>query len=92
MSVETQAAELAFRGYRRVSNKYGIVARIDRSDWREVLNKQLRRDTLEVPGVCWEDHYRRTYSRDTLPLIKEAYRLIPSSCHDYTGFIDDIPF
>ena len=92
MSAQTHAAELAFRGYRRVSNKYGTVARIDCANWRRELNNRLRRDTSKNPGICWEDHYRRCYSQDKLDVGRETARLVPTSSHDYIGFIDDIPF
>ena len=91
MSVETHAAELTSRGYRRISNKYGRIARIDRSDWRKQLDHRLRFASESVQA-CWEDHYRRMYTTDKQDVDPEIARLVPSSCQDYTGFIDDIPF
>ncbi len=85
------AEELIVRGYRRVSNKYGIVARVDRSDWWEALEKYFGRNMpIRTPNEIahWADYYRRTLSKDTLELGPEKARSIPSSSWDSTGFIE----
>lgn len=42
-----RAEELARRGYRRISSKYGLVARVDRPDWIMVLAAHLHRSPAE---------------------------------------------
>lgn len=65
------AKELMDQGYRKVSNAYCRVARIDREDWLDVLAKHLRcsrADFYNVDGSGigdrWRDHYVRVYSKD----------------------------
>lgn len=82
-------------GYRRVSNKYGIVARIDREDFVQVLARSLRRAPADfyVPGGTdrvagnWCDYYRRVHSKDRIELPREVARRVPPSGHDSTGFV-----
>lgn len=81
-------------GYRRVSNRYRLVARIDRPDWIDILARDLLRSPAEfyVPGAkepagMWADHYRRCFSRDTLTLDPDVFYQIPTSCHDPVGFV-----
>ena len=58
-------------GYRKTSNAYCIVNRIDRDDWLEVLAECMKcsvanfykRDGSGVPDG-WRDHYIRCYSKD----------------------------
>ncbi len=46
-------------GYYTINNKKGIIARIDRKDWKELLKS----DNVSIESA---DHYRRVYSRDQL--------------------------
>lgn len=85
---------LIAQGYRRTSNKYGMVSRIDRPDWIEVLAKELHRAPADfyVPGEpepsgSWCDYYRRCLSKDTITLHVEVARQIPTSSHDPVGYI-----
>lgn len=77
-------------GYKRVSNAYGEISRIDREDWIEVLARAMpgscKADFLVVsgpntgkPSERWADHYRRVHSKDTLTVSKEDIRLFPGS-------------
>lgn len=75
--VEDKTAEsLIDKGYRRVSNKYRHVSRIDRSDWLEYLHK------LGLAGTkgSLADHYRRVYSKDIIIVPLHIFKFIPSSC------------
>ena len=92
------------RGYRRVSNKYRMVARIDREDWREFLAHALRRTVAELCLISkeggawtvgsdvtsmWRDHYRRCYSKDTIELLHpDVFRLVPHSGWDDCGYVE----
>lgn len=85
------------KGYRRVSNKYGHVARIDRPDWVEVLIRHLGITTIEnekiirdqIGNGSWEDHYRRVCSTDVLILPLEDAKKIPTSGWDKIGYVED---
>ncbi len=75
------AGNLHNQGYRRTSNKYKIVSRIDRDDWLDVLAKSMnctRADfyKLDGSGVAdnWKDHYIRCYSKDKLTVSELVYR------------------
>lgn len=84
--------ELVSAGYRRTSNKYGLVSRIDRPDWVEVLADHLGRSPAElyVRG-CWADYYRRVLSNDTLELGPVEGRKVPTSNWDTTGYCEKEP-
>lgn len=78
------AVELAAMGYRRVSNKYLTVSRVDRPDWKYVLAK------THVQGLSWvaalghdaPDMYRRCVSKDKLTVPEEVFRKVPGSGWD----------
>lgn len=89
--------QLAARGYRRVSNRYGTLARVDRSDWLEVLAKNLGRSVAELydpqtkqPAAHWCDFYRRSHlCNDRIDVEPPALaQLVPSSGGDAVGFVD----
>lgn len=74
------AGELTRLGYRKVSNKYKLVARIDRDDWMDILAKQLnccRADFYKLDGSgisdTWKDHYVRVHSEDRLTVSQAVY-------------------
>lgn len=76
---------LTLDGYRRVSNAYCIVARIDREDWLDVLADTMfcsRADFYCKHGGgiqdSWRDHYIRTYSKDKLTVSPDIYRKMKS--------------
>ena len=84
------------QGYRKISNKHRIVARIDREDWVHVLAKSMRRavaDFYEPNGQVsshWADHYRRCHSSDKLTLGDAFFKLMRGSSGDSTGFCPKI--
>lgn len=67
----TVAGDLLEKGYRRTSNAFCTVARIDREDWLDVLATALgcavadfyNKDGTGV-GDRWRDMYVRKYSAD----------------------------
>jgi hypothetical protein len=87
-------------GYRRTSNAFGIVSRIDREDWKEHMAIRHSPWSLEE-GMEWikclgessaEDHYRRCYSKDNIEFGKRlAYKVkhIESSNGAPTGYIKE---
>jgi hypothetical protein len=84
------AEELVARGYRRVSNKYGIVARVDREDWWEALEKHFQQNMPirnDAETGKWADYYRRGLSKDTLEVGPDIARFVPTSSWDSVGFI-----
>lgn len=77
------AGDLHEQGYRRVSNKHKLVARIDRKDWLDVLAKEMhcsRADFYNLNGSgisdSWRDHYVRVYSKDQITVSPEIYKLM----------------
>jgi len=95
--VDTDA--LIKKGYRRVSNKFGHVARIDRPDWREHMAERNAPWDPKGQGMEWvrllektpgsaEDHYRRCYSKDVLVLSPGQAKRVPPSAHDPAGYIE----
>ena len=62
----TWAYDLTEKGYRRTSNAYCTVARVDRADWLEVLAKERRcsvADFYNVDGSGVGDQHRDYYVR-----------------------------
>lgn len=94
------AEDLIRRGYRRVSNKYRIVSRIDRPDWREFMAKEHAPWDPQGDGMGWvfllgrqagsaEDHYRSVYSKDNIENIpNEIFKQIPGSGYDPVGYVN----
>lgn len=90
----TEEERLTARGYRRTSRSYGMVSRIDRSDWIDVLAERLLRTCDEMrkmiheqPGQ-WEDFYRRVISKDTVTLDPPRRALkVPPSRSDPAGYV-----
>lgn len=84
---------LIAHGYRRTSRRHGLISRIDRADWLDVLAEHLNVSRQELdkrvrgfPGM-WEDFYRRVLSKDTITLQIAAALEIPTSERDPAGFI-----
>lgn len=77
------ANELMEMGYRRTSNAYCSVARIDRDDWLDLLATKMRccvadfynKDGSGVGGH-WKDHYVRMYSNDKQTVSPSIIRKI----------------
>lgn len=93
---DLSAEQLIARGYRRTSNKYRIVSRIDRPDWIAVLAEEMRRAPADfyVPGEPdpagnWCDYYRRVLSKDKIEGVPhEVFCRIPSSDWDSAGYVE----
>lgn len=79
---------LISQGYRRISNKHGIISRIDREDWVEYLLKKTNNDEkwIKAVGETLEDFYRRVYSKDKITIGNQAKK-IPSSDFCTIGFL-----
>lgn len=91
-------AEAHAQGYRRVSNRYNLVARIDRPDWLQFMAKSLHRAPADfyVPGEehpagNWCDYYRRVHSKDTLTLPRDEYLKVGGSSGDPIGYVERLP-
>jgi hypothetical protein len=76
--------ELIQLGYRRVSNAYCEVARIDREDWLDFMAEEIRCCVADFynkdgSGVAnnWKDHYIRCFSNDVLCVGPSKIRQIP---------------
>jgi hypothetical protein len=77
------AHDLMKKGYRRISNAYCRISRIDREDWVDVMAKERhcsRADFYNVNGSGIGDHHRdfyiRTYSEDKLIVHPKIFRKI----------------
>lgn len=89
------AKMLTDMGYRKVSNRHLMVARIDHPDWVEHLANKMRlapadfvvRDGSGQISADWCDHYRRCYSEDEATVSNRVFRLMKSSGNDKCGFI-----
>jgi hypothetical protein len=86
--------ELVSAGYCRTSNRFGLVSRIDRADWKEYMAKRHSPWSKE-DGLRWvaalghagaEDHYRRIYSTDTVTVGQALGKHFPASSSTVTGF------
>lgn len=73
LTAMTVAYQLMKLGYRKTSNAYCMVSRIDRDDWVRVLAEQRRCSeahfyNVDGSGICdrHRDHYVRVFSKDTL--------------------------
>jgi hypothetical protein len=91
--------ELIAKGYRLVSRKYRLVARIDRPDWAQVLVDTLapwmKKSTEEnyaraikemEENIGMRDWYRRCMSKDTIKV--SDIRGFPNSSHDPVGYVE----
>jgi len=71
---------LAEMGYRRVSNRFRIVSRVDRPDWKM---DNGHGHTLDA------DYYRRVVSQDCIEGVPgSAFVLVPNSTHDATEYVE----
>lgn len=87
-----EAMRLASLGYRRVSNKHRIIARVDRPDWQDYMasTHPLGMEWVNCLGKGAPDHYRRCHSDDWLEGVPPAvFRLIPASGWDDTGYVTE---
>lgn len=81
----TFAQNLIDLGYRKTSNAYCLVTRIDRDDWMDVMARQLRCSradfyNLDGSGISdhWRDHYVRCYSNDSHTVHPAILKRIPT--------------
>lgn len=79
LTAQVVAYDLMKKGYRKTSNAYCIVSRIDRDDWLDVLAKERRcsrADFYNVDGSGVGDqhrnHYIRVFSKDKLTVAPEV--------------------
>ena len=81
--------ELISQGYRRTSRAFGIVSRIDRKDWVEVLARRFMCNVADMDLTTGsdQDFYRRVCSKDKLQLDPKLALKIPPSSHDPIGYI-----
>lgn len=82
------AEEATRRGYRRTSIKHNTVSRVDTPRWRERMGLKPGTDAYLHASP---DQYRRVYSKDQLVLTPEECRGVPTSSHDETGFVPELP-
>ena len=82
------------QGYRCISRKHRIAARIDRPDWKQHMAARAMPWDADGAGMRWvnlmgamaADYYRRCYSQDRVVLPFHANRF-PSSSGDATGYV-----
>lgn len=94
--MEATTEQLIAQGYRRVSRKFGIVARVDREDWREYMAEQHApwdiqqgRKWVKLLGKNAADYYRRCLSNDKLEIGEGRALAIPTSGGDAIGFVKE---
>lgn len=80
-------------GYRRISKRKNLIARIDREDWLQHMAEHFEMTLLELitkmnemPGY-YEDYYRRNLSKDRHEVSLTTSRTVPSSFGDSTGYV-----
>jgi hypothetical protein len=82
-------------GYRIISRRHRMAARVDRPDWKQFMAQQIAPWDPQGEGMAWVEHlgndaadqYRRVYSRDQITVSATAMHQIPSSCHDPIGYV-----
>ncbi len=95
---EYNVQELISQGYRRVSNRFCLISRIDRQDWKEYMASTHAPWDPEGDGMAWvnclgnqpgsaEDWYRRCLSKDVITVSKGISSQIPSSGHDSIEYV-----
>lgn len=83
-----QIPKLIREGYRRTSRAHGLVSRIDRPDWLDVIRCSFSPTSRPLdPNCCWESYYRRVLSKDTIELPRRQALLVPASDWDFIGYI-----
>lgn len=78
------AEHLIAKGYRVVSRKHKLIARVDRPDWREFLKSCGL-------GHCDADFYRRVYSKDCITVSRDVLQDVPNSNADPVGYVGERP-
>lgn len=97
MSAKQIAEDLMAKGYRRTSNKFCHLSRVDREDWKEHMAQnhapwdiQEGRDWVKAVGPGANDFYRRVISNDTITVPREVSRHVKTSGFDPVGFIEGV--
>lgn len=84
-----QAFRLFHSGYRPISRKHCIIARLDREDWREHMAEQHMPWSKEK-GLHWvaclgeksaESHYLLCYTKEKLTVSGDIYTNIRKLCN-----------
>lgn len=81
VTVDEIVKVLVDSGYRKVSNKYRTMARVDVA----VPPKECYGQHTKL--YLGDDHYRRCFSKDKITVPVEVSRRMPTSGHDETGFL-----
>jgi len=83
LTVLTFAHELNKQMYRKVSNAYCHVARIDCEEWLSIIAKSMNCElafyyNLDGSGIPdrWRDYYIRTYSKDQHSIHPAIYKKV----------------
>ena len=71
------AAELSAQGYRVISNRHNLLARIDVPNWLEIMGQSLSRPVADFVAPngdlgSWADHYRRCLSKDQVTVPERS--------------------
>lgn len=80
-------------GYRRISKRNKIIARIDREDWLQHMAEHFGISLMELIADMnekvghYEDYYRRNLSKDRHEVSLITSRTVPSSFEDPTGYV-----
>jgi len=80
--------ELIAKGYRCISNKHGIVARIDTPYWIQLLESYGYRIGCGFPPHHLADKYIREYSEDKL--MVESGRAFNLACKNNTSYVASV--
>ena len=89
----TEAENLLAQGYRGISNKHKIVARIDRDDWIDHMARTMNTSSASfmLPtgrfDERWSEHYLRCHSNDKLTVSEEVYKEMKQKQPNTTQYI-----
>lgn len=83
------------KGYRYISRRHRIVARVDRPDWREHMATRHSPSDPEGAGMRWvkalggdaANHYRRCYSEDRIE-TSTFFKSVGNSSGDKIGYVE----
>jgi hypothetical protein len=84
------AKQAISKGYAIISKRYRLVARIDRSDWREYMaaNHPNGIKWVEALGNAAGDHYRRCYSKDVIVIPQNWMKMFRNSGEGLGVFVE----
>lgn len=95
IQADSRANQLINWGYRKISGRHSLIARIDRPDWYRYMAQKHAPWDPNGEGMHWvfsmgsasaENQYRRCYSLDQLTVPYEVAQRIPSSNDGSTGY------